>query len=1857
MDSNLKRRDPMQPQQPQHQQSPQPDSDGENNASTASGDNLVSPCKRLRLRDGPEKPATFTDQTNNPGISLLDQTNQGVSLVETTKLDYDRAKHDADLTQDPEVSTYHGTTFLDRTNTKAVYFGGNKPGTPRARSLSDTPVKYRNGVNFQTPDKTGSSSSACTTPEKSRFPSNDFFLSPQKPSGASSRTLTPEKSACSTVSNTPVKSNHENNESASICPVLNTAEKRGYPTNTVNQEELLQHDNLTNHPQEFEEQTDFGGHSCDRGETAWDDDPDFPPDEEDFLLDEGEQERDVQSHVSATPQRRIPNNTPEKSLALDDDEVGEIIINRIEESEHQVLLECSDDSSISADEDNAYEADFDETDDLGGLENPELQNLLCDPQQSVTFADQTNTQSAHRRNAAAINSADAGGGKHFEHFFPQQPNNPALKDHAEAPQRQYPVNHGPKHPQSDDFSHPNNEGFNRKNRRPIQDFSHPNSEGFNHNPGHFNHHQIEDFKPAQRDVRHHETDGFDTLPQRPVKRSESVDFNRLRGDGFAHPHQPSRRPQPAKVTASHQNDNHLHVQRQNPSNANDPQNLQRRVRVNSAGNLLCPEELDHHRLSLQSYGGSLAQFATLGPRRRVGSQGSFLDAHEPPFNDMPPGYPAHHRRHLTTSASQENVLQPQNLAQRFSRAPDIDGRVFDYGSVDNLSRIHHMGSSDGPGGLVNYGSVDILQGGMRGFGQGGLVDYGSVNGPSVSSAQQGGLVNYGNVDGPLGGNGHLPRPSSQGIPVDNRIPSTQSNGQQQLQNSEQPKLWFYGSVDNPQRLTGVQQTGQQFQGSQHQAFERTGSLMRQKSDQAFVRSAARRTLPRLGSQGSNSEGSLGYFATQGNPVSRGTQDFAEGVRQSAGGRGTSGQNVQTSGHSGHQGNAPAASKASTGTLCTLPNSGSSNQGNAVHGYPPQEHPGILTHHDHHHGMHVQFQHAGSGSHAQLIPQGSRGQLVHSGGQAGHGQHFHGSFDHYDIPEDHHQLVHSGSQGSIDSHGRSVGSQKSSDSHGRSVKSHRSADSQGRSSQRSQQSVESLGRSERSQRSVDSHGRSTGSQQSAEGRGRSRESKGVDVEECQKRKVLETPGQLSVAVYLNCGLVTVHVIEGRSFSCTWKQVCDSYIKLSLIPEEGGRKLRLKSKPVVNTNNPLFDEKFSLELQKSDENKRLLVSVWHKDLESGCSEFLGCMSFGVKGIIRHKDVNGWYYLLTEDVGKKKHLEVNSRPRGPTVKAKAHSIPQINKDVLGLDTVTMKLERGKNGFGFTVVDEFPVKVGRVDLASPAEEAGLKPGDYIIKVNNQNVSRSTVSSVAKLVKKSSDILLLLIHRPQPEVEEPQNPTQPRVSSQPTTEPTFWKRPDPIYESIPEEMIHEGTVIAGNENKENEISVNTHFDMSSVYEPFTQGKLPASTPLPSRIGKQEVPTSLAEGMDQRKSEAIHRLMSLELDFIDFMQLGVKRYCRPLKHCIFNVVQHNAVFQNVEKLVNISEYHVQQMQENAPSMYPESDDDSQSSEDRHFASAVAMIYNSKAHMFCQAHESYAEGLSEANRVLSDMRQNEEFLRFIKDPPLAPGQPSISAFIFRPLQHIKELCAVLQEIFACTPKTSAEYSTLKQVTHVLQDSVLNISNMSNARVQSLTSLTSHTKSSSSGKGSCAASSIASSRDSESESSRPRRKKDGLKPSVSLQTMRTVDREVMKMQDRLVFSENVPVFQLCQEDRHIIYQAEVFYMHNKNWSKIQMVLFSDILLLCRPDKDGSLHVLCEPVLLHDICQLEYNKRQSTELVVRTCPTSPCTGIPTSQRLVFRTPTPEDLSTWKNLLGQRIRNAQGNSAMDNASCGDAPPPSFMQ
>jgi len=40
-----------------------------------------------------------------------------------------------------------------------------------------------------------------------------------------------------------------------------------------------------------------------------------------------------------------------------------------------------------------------------------------------------------------------------------------------------------------------------------------------------------------------------------------------------------------------------------------------------------------------------------------------------------------------------------------------------------------------------------------------------------------------------------------------------------------------------------------------------------------------------------------------------------------------------------------------------------------------------------------------------------------------------------------------------------------------------------------------------------------------------------------------PGQLKVSAYMNFGLLTVHVVQGRQLTTKWKPSCDSFVKVS------------------------------------------------------------------------------------------------------------------------------------------------------------------------------------------------------------------------------------------------------------------------------------------------------------------------------------------------------------------------------------------------------------------------------------------------------------------------------------------------------------------------------------------------------------------------------------------------------------------------------------------------------------------------------------------------------------------------------------------
>ncbi|KAL3872127.1 hypothetical protein ACJMK2_040079 [Sinanodonta woodiana] len=707
--------------------------------------------------------------------------------------------------------------------------------------------------------------------------------------------------------------------------------------------------------------------------------------------------------------------------------------------------------------------------------------------------------------------------------------------------------------------------------------------------------------------------------------------------------------------------------------------------------------------------------------------------------------------------------------------------------------------------------------------------------------------------------------------------------------------------------------------------------------------------------------------------------------------------------------------------------------------------------------------------------------------------------------------------------------------------------------------------------------------------------------------------------MNTGLLTVYVMKARNIGSKISTPMNTFALISLIPDE---KKTCRTKVIRTSNNPVYDEKLSFKLTDEDLHNRVMISIWHQDPVKSSKQFLGCMSFGVRHLKNPiKDSSGWYYLLTEDIGRRKHLQVSSRQK-PQLKFRSHSnIPSINKDVCGLESLQINLTRGKHRFGFSVVEGCPVKVGHVEGASPAEQAGLHKDDIIIRVNGQNVSRSTAISVAKLVKHSSNNLCIEVQRSQQlEYEELDYQTFQPAASCPRVQVTP-DPPKPQEENIYNRIYEEPLLDYGDARKENKISVD---DENALFNPI----ISTSTPIPLLCnGLKTVVTA-----ERRKQEAVHRLLRIELDFVDLMHSGMQRYSRPLRHCILTNIQHFALFQNIEKLTIISEYHVKQMHDNVPSMT--SDDTGTSADSQHFVNSVGLIYESKIHILCQAYELYAKGINEANRLLSDLRKSEDFIKFVSNPSLKGRQPSISTFIFRPVQHIHELYQVLREIFLNTAAESTDYSCLKQVVEGLQECANN-TNFSCERVESLTSINSKdSRGSSTGSMKSQSSSESSSGSSSS----------ALKCTTgSLQNIRTVDTEVMKIQDRLVFPPHLPIIKLCQEGRHVIFSGDMFMWEGQQWIKLQVFLFTDIVLLTRKEPDGFLHVLEPPTHLRDVFGIDAQRKHGTEFVIHCSEKGSL-----SQKIHFRAPSTEQKYAWKSVLEQRVYAVRG-SLEYVSSCSD--------
>ncbi|CAF0905128.1 unnamed protein product [Rotaria sp. Silwood1] len=227
------------------------------------------------------------------------------------------------------------------------------------------------------------------------------------------------------------------------------------------------------------------------------------------------------------------------------------------------------------------------------------------------------------------------------------------------------------------------------------------------------------------------------------------------------------------------------------------------------------------------------------------------------------------------------------------------------------------------------------------------------------------------------------------------------------------------------------------------------------------------------------------------------------------------------------------------------------------------------------------------------------------------------------------------------------------------------------------------------------------------------------------------GIIQLSLITSDNHLTVKIIRVKGIN---QHSTNILIKMTLIPDRKPLECNTRAVPNLNSS-AIFNEKFTFEINNDDLHKRLCFSIYNYQQEKNDMQLQGCLSFGIKNTLKKQLIHGWYYILQEDVGELRHKHVPGH-------GEKH-VTSINRDIADLEEHQLIISRGINdSFGFTVVGDSPTFVGKVTENSPAARCGLKPGDFIVKVNGQNVSRGHQKPVSKLIKHLKHSVTLDIHR-----------------------------------------------------------------------------------------------------------------------------------------------------------------------------------------------------------------------------------------------------------------------------------------------------------------------------------------------------------------------------------------------------------------------------------------------------------------------------------------------------------------------------------
>ncbi|XP_054613893.1 regulator of G-protein signaling 3a isoform X3 [Dunckerocampus dactyliophorus] len=229
-------------------------------------------------------------------------------------------------------------------------------------------------------------------------------------------------------------------------------------------------------------------------------------------------------------------------------------------------------------------------------------------------------------------------------------------------------------------------------------------------------------------------------------------------------------------------------------------------------------------------------------------------------------------------------------------------------------------------------------------------------------------------------------------------------------------------------------------------------------------------------------------------------------------------------------------------------------------------------------------------------------------------------------------------------------------------------------------------------------------------------------------------------------------------------------------------RQKTPMVPQCRNPIFLHTFHFTVCDEDLHKRLLFTVWNSDSTTRMGVLLGCMSFGVRSLIQaQKEVRGWYYLLGEEVGRRKHLRVQHKSHVREAVLSNHgAAPETNRPE-NMQCLTVTILRGKDGYGFTICSDSPVRVQAVDPGGPADQAGLQQLDTLLQLNGQPVEQWKCVDLAHAIRNSANEITVVVWRTGPSAKPNFEGLIHRPSYKPASSSTYETPSPPVRRRDPD--------------------------------------------------------------------------------------------------------------------------------------------------------------------------------------------------------------------------------------------------------------------------------------------------------------------------------------------------------------------------------------------------------------------------------------------------------------------------------------------